>query len=142
MSNPGTPTGFDGVDPCASVLPSASPATCLSGVARRPITLVGQEGLEKRGIHYSRSHLWRLEAEGRFPRRVKLGNGRVAWLLDEIDDYLLGLAAARDAAPSAPNSVAKKSHEGDRRTAPVELGQLSRRDSSQSPERATRRPML
>jgi prophage regulatory protein len=65
------------------------------GAPRLPIVLVSPAGLRARGIDYSRSHLWRLEAEGRFPKRVKLGSGRVAWIADEVDAYLLGLAAER-----------------------------------------------
>lgn len=63
---------------------------------RAGIRLVGYRGLSARGIEYSRSHLWRLEQQGRFPRRVRFsGSGRVAWIEHEIDEYLEGLAAAR-----------------------------------------------
>ena len=64
-------------------------------LARTPIRLVNRDGLVARGINYSRSHLWRLERELRFPRRVRLGNGRVAWIEAEVDEYLARLAAAR-----------------------------------------------
>jgi predicted DNA-binding transcriptional regulator AlpA len=57
--------------------------------------LLRRVGLSARGIDFSNSHLWRLEQQGRFPRRVRLGNGRVAWIEHEIDEYLEGLAAAR-----------------------------------------------
>jgi predicted DNA-binding transcriptional regulator AlpA len=57
--------------------------------------VIGRAGLKARGINYSRSHVWRLEAEGRFPQRVKLGKGRVAWIAHEVDTYLLDLAAER-----------------------------------------------
>jgi prophage regulatory protein len=60
--------------------------------------LIGYRGLKARGIDYSRSHLWRLEAAGRFPKRVHVGSGRVSWIEHEVDNYLLGLASARDAA--------------------------------------------
>jgi prophage regulatory protein len=85
-----------------------------------PITLIGQEGLKERGIRYSRSHLWRLEAEGRFPRRVKLGNGRVAWVRYEVDDYLCSLAAARSAAPLASPPGSRSCEDDNGSTAPVE----------------------
>src|SRR5271166_4703683 len=81
----------------ASVYALASVSPYLGGLPRRPVTLIVQEGLKALGVDYSRSHLWRLEAEGRFPRRVKLGNGRVAWVRYEVDDYLCSLAAARSA---------------------------------------------
>ena len=32
----------------------------------------------------SRSTIWRLAAQGRFPRRVKLSPGRVGWREDEL----------------------------------------------------------
>jgi prophage regulatory protein len=79
----------------ASVQGATAFKSFLGGSPKPPITLIYQPGLKDRGIHYSRSHLWRLEAEGRFPRRVKLGNGRVAWIAQEVDAYLLGLAAER-----------------------------------------------
>ena len=67
-----------------------------SDPARAPITLISRDGLIARGIDYSRSHLWRLEQQKRFPRRVRLGStGRVAWIQAEVDEYLSQLAAAR-----------------------------------------------
>lgn len=38
----------------------------------------------KEWLPYSRRHLYRLEASGRFPKRIKIGPKRVAWCLDEI----------------------------------------------------------
>jgi len=35
-------------------------------------------------VPYSRSHLWRMEREGTFPRCIKLGANRVAWAADEF----------------------------------------------------------
>ena len=67
----------------------------LSAASGHPITLIGGEGLRARGINYSRSHLWRLEQQDRFPRRVHVGKGRVAWIAHEVDDYLARLAANR-----------------------------------------------
>jgi prophage regulatory protein len=40
------------------------------------------------GIPYSFAHIARLEAAGKFPRRVKLGACRVAWVLDEVSDWV------------------------------------------------------
>ena len=51
----------------------------------------------KKGIPYSRVHLRRLEAAGRFPRRVQLGDNAVAWIESEIDAWLEERAADRDA---------------------------------------------
>ena len=39
-------------------------------------------------IPYSRTHIYRLEANGSFPRRVQVGRKRVAWLESEIDDWI------------------------------------------------------
>ena len=50
---------------------------------------------EVKGIRYSTHHLRRLEAASQFPRRVKLGEGFVGWVDQEIDDWLIAKAAAR-----------------------------------------------
>ena len=53
-----------------------------------------------KGIRFSRQWLAVLIAKGRFPRPVKPGGGNVnAWFEHEIDDYLSGLAVARDSNP-------------------------------------------
>jgi prophage regulatory protein len=44
--------------------------------------------LKPMGIPYSRQHLTVLEAEGRFPKRVKLSERVVAWRLSEIRDWM------------------------------------------------------
>jgi len=55
------------------------------------------DDLRKRGINYSKPHLWRLERDEKFPKRVKLSAGRIAWVAEEIDDWLAQKIAARDA---------------------------------------------
>ena len=55
------------------------------------------DDLRKRGINYSNPHLWRLERDEKFPKRVKLSAGRIAWVAEEIDDWLAQKIAARDA---------------------------------------------
>lgn len=50
-----------------------------------------------KGITYSKAHLWRLEREGRFPKRVPLGGARHGWLDSEIDEWLAECVAHRDA---------------------------------------------
>lgn len=57
--------------------------------------VVSRAGLAQRGIAYSAVHLLRLEAEGKFPRRIYLSPARVAWIEAEIDDYLARCIAAR-----------------------------------------------
>ena len=39
-------------------------------------------------VLYSPAHIARLEAAGQFPKRVRLGQGRVGWVEQEIDDWL------------------------------------------------------
>ncbi len=48
------------------------------------------------GIPYSGQHIARLEAAGRFPKRIKLGQNRVAWLLTEIEAWLDERIAQRE----------------------------------------------
>ena len=53
----------------------------------------------KKGIPYSKVHLWRLERDGKFPKRVPLGESRHGWLESEIDDWLLERMATRNVTP-------------------------------------------
>jgi prophage regulatory protein len=48
-----------------------------------------------RGITYTRQHLYRLEAAGKFPKRVKLGDRAIAWVESEIDEHLEKIVAER-----------------------------------------------
>jgi prophage regulatory protein len=65
--------------------------------------LIGHQDLASKGISYSKPHLWRLEKQNKFPKRVPIGAGRYAYVESEIDGYVDGLIAARDAgrAPAA-----------------------------------------
>jgi prophage regulatory protein len=58
--------------------------------------LLGRRDLRMRGIDYSNVHLLRLEADGKFPRRVYLSPARVAWIETEIDEHIARCIAARD----------------------------------------------
>lgn len=49
------------------------------------------------GIPYTSQHIGRLEASGKFPKRIKLGPNRVAWLLSEVDAWLQERIGIRDA---------------------------------------------
>lgn len=60
-----------------------------------------------KGIPYSRVHLRRLEAAGRFPRRAQLGGNAVAWIESEIDAWLEERAAERDYAAKRVAAEAK-----------------------------------
>jgi prophage regulatory protein len=58
--------------------------------------LLSPDDLRALGIPYSRVHLDRLERDGLFPQRVRIGGGNfIAWLKDEVDAYVDHLAAAR-----------------------------------------------
>ena len=48
------------------------------------------------GIPYSPQHIARLERAGRFPKRIQLGQNRVAWLLTEVEEWLDERIAKRD----------------------------------------------
>jgi len=39
-------------------------------------------------VPYSEAHIWRLEREGKFPRRARLGANRVVWVEAEVDEWL------------------------------------------------------
>lgn len=49
----------------------------------------------KYGIPHSRVSLWRLEKEGRFPKRVAISPGRIGWLESEIEAWIKLRADAR-----------------------------------------------
>lgn len=53
--------------------------------------------LQERGIAFTQGHLNRLEAEGRFPKRIRLSHRVVAWVESEIDDYINSKIEARAA---------------------------------------------
>lgn len=48
------------------------------------------------GIPYSLQHIQRLEKAGLFPKRVKLGRNRVAYLLAEVEAWVDERLANRD----------------------------------------------
>ena len=48
-------------------------------------------------VQYSAQHIGRLEKAGTFPKRIKLGQNRVAWLLSEVDDWIDQRLIERDA---------------------------------------------
>jgi prophage regulatory protein len=52
---------------------------------------------ETRGITYSRRHLYTMENERKFPRRVPLGENRVGWIESEVDGWLKEKAESRAA---------------------------------------------
>jgi len=46
-------------------------------------------------VLYSPAHIARLEAAGKFPKRVQLGPSRVGWIESEIEDWLKERIAKR-----------------------------------------------
>ncbi|WP_082650245.1 helix-turn-helix transcriptional regulator [Bradyrhizobium lablabi] len=50
------------------------------------------------GIPYGRRQIDRLEAAGKFPKRVAIGPRRVGWIESEIDEYLESKIASRSTA--------------------------------------------
>lgn len=52
------------------------------------------------GVPYSFAHIARLEASGQFPKRVRLGACRVAWLAEEVQIWIDERVANRDMASS------------------------------------------
>lgn len=49
------------------------------------------------GIPYTPQHIGRLEAAGKFPKRIKLGPNRVAWVLSEVNAWVNERIDKRDA---------------------------------------------
>lgn len=47
-------------------------------------------------VLYSPQHIARLEAAGKFPKRVQLGPNRVGWVEDEVLDWLQQRIDRRD----------------------------------------------
>ena len=50
--------------------------------------LVSKKDLRTLGIPYSFAHIARLEAAGLFPKRIRLGQCRVAWLYEDVLNWV------------------------------------------------------
>ena len=59
------------------------------------LTLLARSDLRRLGIIFSAAHLLRLEAAGRFPKRVRLSRLRVAWVRQEVFAWIEQRAAER-----------------------------------------------
>lgn len=53
-------------------------------------------------VLYSPQHIARLEAAGKFPKRVILGPNRVGWVEEEVLDWLQERLEQREAPNDAP----------------------------------------
>jgi prophage regulatory protein len=71
----------------------------LSDSKRKESRILSYHDLRERGILYSRMHLRRLMAEGKFPQQIKMvpGGRRIAWLEEEVDQWIESRAEARHA---------------------------------------------
>lgn len=58
-------------------------------------SLLTRRALRYRGIRVANTTLLRWEANGRFPRRVRLGGTSVAWLKSEVDAWIEARAEER-----------------------------------------------
>lgn len=54
----------------------------------------------KKGIDFDRRTLERLEASGKFPKRIRMSERSFYYVDDEIDAYIANLIKARDVAAS------------------------------------------
>ena len=61
-----------------------------------PKQLIDKKELKKL-VKYSPQHIARLEKAGQFPKRLRLGQCRVAWLLAEVEAWIDERLAERDA---------------------------------------------
>jgi predicted DNA-binding transcriptional regulator AlpA len=59
--------------------------------------LLDYADLREKGIKYSRAQLWRLSKAGKLPKPIKLSINRNAWADTDIDEWIAGLIAERDA---------------------------------------------
>jgi prophage regulatory protein len=48
------------------------------------------------GIPYSFQHIARLEKAGKFPKRIRLGQNRVAWVMAEVEAWIDERLAERE----------------------------------------------
>ena len=48
------------------------------------------------GVPYCFAHIARLEAAGQFPKRIRLGACRVAWIAQEVQGWIDERVAARN----------------------------------------------
>lgn len=66
----------------------------------KPDRLLSKEDL-RRLLPYSNDHLRRLERAGLFPRRVRLGTGRIGWSEREVTEWIEARKSARVASESS-----------------------------------------
>ena len=67
------------------------------GVTRPPMLcrLITKSEL-RQIVPYTGQHILRLEKNGKFPRRIRVGANRVAWLLTEVEAWVAARVGERD----------------------------------------------
>jgi prophage regulatory protein len=75
-------------------------------------TFLDKTDLEATGIRWSNVHLRRLEAAGKFPRRVPIGENTTGWIQSEIETWQQARIAERDAPASAQQEASAESMQG------------------------------
>ena len=73
-----------------------SPSADLPGRSVAPVAQLITMSTLLETVPFSRQHILRLEKRGRFPRRIRLGDNRVAWLRSEIEAWIASRVAERD----------------------------------------------
>jgi prophage regulatory protein len=63
--------------------------------------IISYTDLRSKGIPLSKPQLWRLEKDGKFPKRVPISLGRYGYVEEEIDAYIDSRIRARDQVVSA-----------------------------------------
>jgi prophage regulatory protein len=72
--------------------------------------IIGSAELRRR-VPYSAMHIWRLEQDGRFPRRIRVGANRVGWSEKEITAWIEERKQARNSgeqAAAAPHTEGRR----------------------------------
>ena len=87
--------------------------------------LLDYRALKERGIPWTRIHIKRLEAAGKFPLHIDIGENSIAWFEDEIDDHLEMKAAERDAKVAERAAQALATDTEDSRQVPGEVQGVS-----------------
>ena len=71
----------------------ANMGTIMAHTETKPRFMRSQELSE--AIPYSANHIRRLEAAGKFPKRVQIGDNRVGWVRAEVEAWLNDRMGAR-----------------------------------------------
>lgn len=78
---------------------------------KRPRRLLTFHELKDHGVRLGRRQVDRLEAKGRFPKRVPIGDARVGWIETEIDAFIEARIAGRSQA-AGTLGTSNREHQG------------------------------